>query len=137
MMSITAVSSTSTIAAQDTLNNINKLKQEKTTIEAQITKLQATKSKENENSIKTLQKQADQIEKQIEQLQSSSSSTAKTNDTSKTDATPSLNEKSGPAYQTNLSAEGLNALNAAQDQKNASDQTSANSTLSNLVNGIQ
>ena len=135
-MSITAISSNTTSTAQDTLYTINKLKLEKTALEAQITKLQTTKSKENETTIKSLQKQEDEIEKQIEQLENASSSTGKTNDTNKTE-TSSLNEKSGPAYQTNLSEEGLNALNAAQDQKNVSDQTSANSTLSNLVNGIQ
>jgi hypothetical protein len=136
-MSITAASSSSTSVAQDTLNTTNKLKLEKTTTEAQITKLQATKSKDNKTTIKTLQKQSDQIEKQTEQLQNASSSTGQTNNTNKAASTPSLNEKSGPAYQTSLSDAGLSALNTAQDQKNASDQANANATLSNLVNGLQ
>jgi len=136
-MSLASISSTTASTSQDRLNNINQLKLEKKTIEAQIAKLQATKSKDNETTIKTLQKQADQIEKQIEQLQNASSSTGQTNNTNKAASTPSLNEKSGPAYQTSLSDAGLNALNTAQDQKNTADQTTANATLSNLVNGVQ
>ena len=118
---INAISSSS--AVQSSNNNVEQLRQEKTSLEMYIAQLSSQDAEKNSDAIKKLQSQLKEIETEISQAQGSSSAN-RISTTTETNEMAALTEKIGPAYQVDISDKGI-ALQAQQVQEAATEEQAA------------
>lgn len=128
LLSISAISTTSSTSFTDNSSTINSLKQQELAIEKQISDLnaQSSTSTSDKTLLKNLENQKTEIEKQIAALQSSSSSSTSAAATKtappkeeppKNNTDAALNAKFGPAYTTEISQAGIDEQTKTKDKK--------------------